>query len=205
MNRFSGLVLLLFLSACTATSVDQPRYFVLSAEPAAHEESSSPATGSGPRLLLQNVQLADYLQSANLILQVSEHEFHFSPTHLWAEPLAVGIGRALSSAEPGISLAAPGKISSNYDALLKLHVDYFHIVDGEAVILAGSFTLEDPTQLKTSLTRRFDLRKPLLDSGYPYAVNAMSTLIRELARSIASAATATPDVDFVKPQELRLR
>ena len=168
-----GLLSALLLSGCATTTLELPKYYVLSGAPstsAVQDELSTQVT-------LDNIALADYLRTSNMVLQVSDHELFFSTNHLWAEPLKVGIEKALSR---HVSLTTVGETSPIH---LDLVIDYFHVIDQDSVILAGNFALkEDGKPLKK---QRFSLSEPLNRSGYHYSVSVMSELVDRLGSDIS--------------------
>ncbi|WP_067095804.1 PqiC family protein [Marinomonas atlantica] len=167
------LLCVLALSGCSTTTLEPPKYYVLSVAPSTlidREEDSIQVT-------LDNIKLAGYLQSSNMVLQVSDHELFFSSNHLWAESLKVGIEKTLAQ---HVSLTSTGETSPIY---LDIVIDYFHTIDQDSVILAGSFALREAS--KPVKRQSFSLSEPLSRSGYHYSVSVMSDLVDQLGRDIS--------------------
>lgn len=163
----------LWLSGCSTTTLEPPKYYVLSGAPTA----ALPSAEATRLVTLDSIVLADYLESSNIVLQVSDHELFFSTNHLWAEPLKVGIEKALSKQ------VALTSVTESAAVHLDVVVDYFHIIDQDSVILAGSYTLQEAG--KPLSMQRFSLSEPLQNSGYHYAVSVMSTLVGRLGQTIS--------------------
>ncbi|SBS32418.1 hypothetical protein MAQ5080_02258 [Marinomonas aquimarina] len=174
------LVTMMLVVGCSSPTLQPPKYYVLSGTPM----QLIPHKVQHPAVEVRSVALSDYLQSANIVLQVSDHELFFSANHLWAEPLQVGIEKVLSN-----RLSQTQSLSDVPALLLDVNIDYFHIVDRDAVILSGNYVVE--SQTGANLVReRFTLREPLNHSGYEYAVSVMSSILGALSQEIAAKVTA---------------
>ncbi|MBM6551578.1 PqiC family protein [Marinomonas ostreistagni] len=171
MKIFAAVLCMVLLSACATSTLEPPKYYVLNGAPKATE-----STQQVTPIELSSITLAEYLQSSNMVLQVSEHELFFSTNHLWAEPLQVGIEKALANQLWLVQDASQAALE------LELNVDYFHIIDQDSVILAGHYSVEG--QDGTLTQQRFSLQQPLNESGYPYAVSVMSELVERLGKEI---------------------
>lgn len=174
------LISLVMLAGCSSQTLQPPKYYVLSGTPA----QLIPNKALHPAIEVRSIALSDYLQSSNIVLQVSDHELFFSANHLWAEPLQVGIEKVLVN-----RLSITQALSDEPALLLDVNIDYFHIVDRDAVILSGSYVVEN--QAGDKLVReRFALRQALNNSGYEYAVSVMSSVLGILSQEIATKVTA---------------
>lgn len=169
----------LLLTACSSATLQPPKYYVLSGQPA----SVSQLSVDDSDIEVKSVILAEYLKSSNMVLQVSEHELFFSTNNLWAEPLQVGIEKTLNN-----YLATPAQHSKNVLSLV-VQIDYFHTIDQDSVILAGRYWLENSAGDRV-LTMPFSLSEPLNGSGYSYAVARMSGLLKLLAEDVQQKANA---------------
>lgn len=168
------LISLIVLAGCSSQTLQPPKYYVLSGTPAV----LIPQQEKHPLIEVQSIALSDYLQSSNIVLQISDHELFFSANHLWAEPLQVGIEKVLVN-----RLASSQELSDEPALQLDVKIDYFHIVDRDAVILSGSYVIANSAG-ETLLRQRFDLREPLNNSGYEYAVSVMSSILGTLSQKI---------------------
>jgi len=173
------LISIVALAGCSSPTLQPPKYYVLSGMP---NFSASEVVHQIP-IEVRSVVLSDYLQSSNIVLQISDHELFFSANHLWAEPLQIGIEKLLAN-----------HLSSSSDLQmtplkLDVQVDYFHIVDLDAVILSGRYGV-DGEDGESLITERFSLRQPLKNSGYEYAVSVMSSILKELSIQIEESVKA---------------
>ena len=176
--RLLLLICLGLMVGCSSSTLQPPKYYVLNGTPT--YVMPAEAEQSHALINIRSVVLSDYLKSSNIVLQVSDHELFFSSNNLWAEPLQVGITKVLESDLPRV-------VEAEKSYQLDLQIDYFHIIDQDAVILAGSYTLEESRSGRLS-KQRFVLRESLDDSGYEYAVSKMSSVLRKLSVDIASRA-----------------
>lgn len=186
MKAILVLVTALLLTACSSSTLQPPKYYVLTGQPLALSEPSELV--NTPAIKVQSVILAEYLKSSNMVLQVSEHELFFSTNNLWAEPLQVGIEKTLNNYLPIPSQSTTEVLS------LSVEIDYFHTIDQNSVILAGRYWLENSAGEKV-IVAPFSLSEALKGSGYNYAVARMSDLLKLLAEDVRQkAASLTPDV-----------
>lgn len=174
------LISLVMLAGCSSQTLQPPKYYVLSGTPA----QLIPHKALHPAIEVRSIALSNYLQSSNIVLQVSDHELFFSANHLWAEPLQVGIEKVLIN-----RLSSTQELSDAPALLLDLKIDYFHIVDRDAVILSGSYVVENQAGDKL-VSERFALREALNHSGYEYAVSVMSSVLGALSQEIATKVAA---------------
>ncbi|MBJ7550834.1 PqiC family protein [Marinomonas ostreistagni] len=177
------LIGIAILAGCSSQTLQPPKYYVLNGAPA---HLSASALNQVP-LTVRSVILSEYLQSSNIVLQVSDHELFFSANNLWAEPLQVGIKKALEN-----NLSAAGNLQ-DASFQLDLNVDYFHIIDQDSVILSGDFSVFDE-QGRVTLKDHFALRHPLNNSGYEYAVSIMSATLKSLSEKIAASINKNAEV-----------
>lgn len=174
------LISFLMLAGCSSQTLQPPKYYVLSGSPG----QLTPHKTLHSVIEVHSIVLSDYLQSSNIVLQVSDHELFFSANHLWAEPLQVGIEKVLLN-----RFSNTQDLTTNEALQLDLNIDYFHIVDRDAVILSGSYSVENRAG-DTWVRERFALREPLNDSGYEYAVSVMSSILGALSQEIAEKVAA---------------
>lgn len=163
------------LAGCTTATLEPPKYYVLSGVP-----SELQSIDQAQQVKLGKVAVADYLKSSNIVLQISDHELFFSTNHLWAEPLQVGIEKALANQLGFVAMTTTETLT------VDLVIDYFHIIDQDSVILAGSFALKESGEVVD--WQSFSLSEPLQNSGYHYAVSVMSELVSRLAEDIREQA-----------------
>ena len=83
------LMSLVVLAGCSSQTLQPPKYYVLSGTPTSFTKLAD--VDSKTNIAVHSVTLSDYLQSSNIVLQISDHELFFSANHLCAETLQSGI------------------------------------------------------------------------------------------------------------------
>jgi uncharacterized protein len=84
------------LAGCAASPATT-RYYTLSAEPAA-DAKAAPGTATGVRTVaVWQVAIPDIVDRRALVLRTSPNQVDISDLHQWAEPLKLGIARALAA------------------------------------------------------------------------------------------------------------
>ena len=178
-NLYSILIMAICLTGCATTSNAPPSisYYLLDeAQPTQAGATTAKSVAVAP------VVLAEYLSLPNLVLKQSDHRITVASYHLWADPLAPSIKRAikndLSMEQPQISFV---DTCTSCD-LITLYVDHFYPEQAGDAVLAGRYTIKR-TNGKTE-DQAFILRAPLKSDGYPAAVQQMRLLVSELAEGI---------------------
>ncbi|BFM07704.1 PqiC family protein [Halioxenophilus aromaticivorans] len=187
MKVFFTICASLMLMACASGAANLPKYFTLSAPviEASADNGSSDGRGGG-LLLLKSISVANYLSRASIALQLSENELYYSSSNLWAEPLGEGIERALVAYANG-GIQAHNSVPELPE--VTLNIDYFHIVDGKAVVLSGHYIIERHNSEDIRFTN-FSFQLPLKGSGYSYGVSRMSELVKMLGDKIVASLNA---------------
>lgn len=181
MNRSIILFVTLLLWGCA-----QPdkKFYVLTA--------SGPApSGGGASIGVGPINLAEYIDRPNLVIQQAPNQLAVAEDHRWAGDLsasiarvtAVNLGRELKS---GSVRTYPWLRDEELDYQVTLDIRQLHSEEsGFAVIEVGwrAYSLPD-RRLKAS--RTFTGREALESDGYPAMVAAESRLLARLAENIAS-------------------
>ena len=88
------------IQGCSTSSVSESKYYLLNnQQPITVDESSGSANKNSLKQAAFVVvnELPRYLNQANLVMQVDQHQLHYTHHHMWAEPLHSGFSKALLS------------------------------------------------------------------------------------------------------------
>lgn len=176
----SGLV------ACSNTvSVD---YYQLTSTELEH--SAKPAAKA---IFLQPVQVANYLNSKSIIMQMSPVQLVLARQHLWAEPIGQQIQRKLANSLEAQSSDYKIALQPNSTAVrLTVSVEQFHGTEQGYALFKGRYILQDSGAEQQSFN--FNYQVPLQADGYPALVFSLSQAVEQLATDILQqlpAATAS--------------
>ncbi len=183
--KFWFISAILFLSGCASQSINL-NYYLL------HSPNSEIKADQQPRLQLslQNLVLPEYLKQRSLVMQTSPTTLHFSPQHVWAEPVQNGMTKALESAlwQEHQILSVPAGMVQQEKNLPSADVaiiidDFMPTFNGDA-ILRGKYWVMLPDKNKTMYI--FNLQRSLQEDGFEHAVLQLQELVSELSGHIAA-------------------
>lgn len=169
-----------FLAGCTTS----PRaFYVLTAD--------GPApSGSGPGIGVGPVNVAEYIDRTNIVLEEEPNRLAIAEDHRWAGDLggtiarvtATNLGRRMNS---GNVRTYPWTGDDGIRYQITLDIRQFHgAADGFAIIEAGWRAYELPGS-RLIASRTFVDREPLTRDGYQPLVAAKSRLLSRMAADIA--------------------
>jgi uncharacterized protein len=169
------LVMLSGLAACSsAVSVD---YYQLTTT------DSKPAAKPAAPIFIQSVQVANYLNSKSIIMQMSPVQLVLARQHLWAEPIGQQIQRKLANSleakSPNYGIALQ---PSSAAITLAVSVEQFHGTEQGYALFKGRYSLQYPATEQQSFN--FNYRLPLQADGYPALVLSLSQAVEQLATDI---------------------
>lgn len=184
--RFGVLVALAFsLGACFKSNppVKTERYSlpeVTAAQPAS-------ANTSKPILVLNRIDLADYLDTDRIVIQLDDITMRPARDHLWVDNLAQELRRGLRTrlssrldhvivVDPQSGLAAPSNSST-----LNITIDQFHGHMQGYAILSGQWQSPGSSLPPQS----FSFTTPLAEDGYPALIRALGHNLDLLCDQIA--------------------
>lgn len=173
--------LLLLISGCSSVK-PEVQYYQLSPAPRAQGVDLSL-----PKLLIEPVELVDYLKRANLLLQRQSGQLYVTKYHVWAESLDKAIARSLVNFLNRSQTKF--RTQSQFDRQcqqgcyrLKLLVEQFYPTEHSTVIFAGKYQLLRGNVLIAQ--RDFNLQQSLAGDGYGVAVTSLHHLTVKLASQI---------------------
>lgn len=174
------------LSACAAAP--EPRSYYLLSPPVVATELSA-AGDNRPTLVIESVELAEYLRQSGLVMQSGENQLTISRTHLWAENLDQAVPKALlgqlqqKSDDYRFYLKFSDYVSQT-DYRLRLHIESLQATDRGEVVATGRYQLISSTDSANPVSANFYFKQNLTDDGYSHAVEQMRTLVGQIANAI---------------------
>ncbi len=186
------LVSVLLLQACSSVP-NTTQYYLLNNYQALDEPAAEAHLGvqaAKKRQVRVSLSLAEYLNQPSLVMQVKEHQIHYSLFHVWAEPLLLGAtksllldlntqGRALSFIEARTARGEPL-------AYLAVQIDYFHATSDSRVILSGQYRFAEEEGEEILFAEPFTFEQNLRADGYEPSIVQMRHLVSNLARDLVS-------------------
>jgi uncharacterized lipoprotein YmbA len=182
------VVLFLFVLLASCRSADMPlTWYVLAPTPAASAAAPAPVD-DGPVLVIERVELAEFLRQAGLVLQTGPQQLQLSRQHLWAQGLDEALPRLLlqelQRQTPRHRILLATDHAPDPAWRLRLQVDAFHALDTGEVVCAGRFQLIEAAT-GNSRVREFRFTAGLQDDGHAHAVAQLAGLTQELAALVA--------------------
>ena len=178
------LPLLLLLTACVGKPIAVERYTLPDANQIAGSDRSHQH-----KLMINNVQLADYLDGEGIVLQLDDIRIHQAREHLWAEApgqqIQRGLRHRLAVLLSDTQVTTGHRISDSNAMMLAVEFERFQgHFDGIAVS-SGHWQLLSQ-QGEILATEAFQLSSVLDGDGYPQLVRALGRNLDALAEQIAS-------------------
>jgi len=178
---------------------DPSRFFVLNAVAIPTPDQPSP-TSAGLRplvLAVGPVRLARYLDRNDLAIRLSADEIRYSDVERWAEPLehnvtgvlALNLSRLLGSAQV---VAYPQSSGLRPTYQIDVEIARFDTTPGGEATLAAHWAIQDPGTHGLLARRDSHLTRTAAGSGTQAAVAALSDLLAELSREMASTVRDLP-------------
>ena len=182
--RLSAVLVVMFIVGCSSASTALT-YYVL--HPV--DEPLAKPSKEYAYLKLDRFVMPEYLKQRGLVYQTSETNVHISTTHLWAEPLDVGLKKSLKKAisNYGVYLVDDEQYHASKTIHVALHItDFISRFDGE-VLLSGEFVVlgsaSPPDHIANSIIP-FDIRVALKHDGFSASIEAMRESLTQLASQI---------------------
>lgn len=147
--------------------------------------------------VLLSIQLAEYLNSPYLVMQINEHKIHYATFHMWAEPLNAATFKSLlfdlNSASKAFKFIPKPRVKGSkgsQNAELSVQIDYFHVTVQSKIILSGYYEYKSQQvsllEVNQSINKAFSFEVPLQENGYSQSVAQMNELLFNLAQKITS-------------------
>ncbi|MGQ2965756.1 PqiC family protein [Methylophilus sp.] len=182
------------LSACLKSNppVTSQRFSLPEVTTPAAAQSTSAAQQT---LVLNRIQLADYLDTDRIVVQLDDVTLHPARDHLWVDNLSQelrrGLRARLASRLPDTAITDPLPGAAPSATSLQLTIDQFHGQIGGYAILSGQWQLLSADH-KPLQNQSFKFRTPLAESGYPALVRALGSNLDLLSAQIAGQLPHSP-------------
>lgn len=145
-------------------------------------------------LVLRQLQLADYLDTGGLVLQLDDITLNAAVSQRWADPLGQqlqrGLRQRLQNRLPGTTLL-DATAPTREGLQLRVEVNRFHGSHTGAAVAGGQWQLRDTGGVLLA-QQSFDVALPLANDGYPALVRALGSAWDQVADEIA-AGMPVPD------------
>lgn len=180
-------IIVMLIGSVLTGCLQSPRkqYYLLSATTNPDQAGAITQTlGLGP------IEVAEYLQHSQLIVNRDANSLQMSDNAYWGEPLQKGIGRVLSinlmNHQPNRLIEIfPWRSDSTPPVSIRVQIHDLQIIDGNAVINA-SWKLIDTAGKKTLAQHHF-IRKKACNENAQAIAEAYSALLAELATEMNQA------------------
>jgi uncharacterized protein len=187
-----GMALLSGCAALFTSDAPPPNYYVLSPIDAA-----APASVRGPVLAVAPVQVPQYLSQKSIVTRTGANEVVLAPNDLWAGPLGDNItsvlAENLSSIVPSnrvVVLPVSAAVPVDYEVRVEI-VSFERSAEGNVDLIARWMVFADGGRRLTAIEKSA-LRIGAVASDYPAITAAMSRLLAELSRDIATTLGDAP-------------
>lgn len=156
-----------------------------------------------PTVVLQLLNVADYLRQSSLVMQVNQHELHYSRQDVWAEKLQSSFYKALLQDLNAIGqrnyVTSSSPNATHATATISIQLEHFHATDTSTVVSSGRYWVsadapktDKSKDLATSI-HTFFFESDLKQDGYAHAVEQLRTLVVSLSNKIEKDIAALPN------------
>ncbi len=184
-------VSMMLMTACSSKNTAKTQYYLLNSPTL--ENTMGVNNLNTPRVVITLLELPDYLKQPSLVLQLSDHQLHYSQFHIWAEPLQSSITESLiqelNTQDNLHNYSVLLNPSSSAESEVSIKITAFHSTHQSQVILAGNYWLHDKNKKKSEKSHHFNLTIALDSDGYPNAVAQLRNLVTQLAHEITKNLT----------------
>lgn len=156
-----------------------------------------------PIVVLQLLNVADYLRQSSLVMQVNQHELHYSRQDVWAEKLQSSFYKALLQDLNAIGqrnyIAATSPDSTFAMTTVSIQLEHFHATGASTVVSSGRYWMSvldpetDKSKDRVTSNHTFFFESDLKQDGYAHAVEQLRTLIVSLSKKIEKDIAALPN------------
>jgi len=190
-------MLLLFTAACSTVDTGI-QYYSLNAIEAQSKAQSTFKNDEGKTfVILKNIELADFLNTGGLVMQVDTHQIQISNQHRWGDKLPKAITthliNSLSNKTESALFIEQKNVYSNTlaDKNLSLYFEQFTIASQannelNETVISGYYHIESKGENENQKTF-FDIRQPLTTDGYNHAVENFKSSLNTLSEQLEIA------------------
>lgn len=182
----SVLLLLASLVGCASKPV-LVHYYALVPPVSALDELIQRA--DKPTLIIERVDLAEYLQQSGMVIQAGSNQLLVSKTNLWAESLELALPKALmrelqhQSDDYSYYLKTLDWVAQT-DYRIRIRIDSLQATDKGEVVAAGRYQLISEQGSKPHIFADFNFHRDLDQDGYAHAVEQIQAVLAQIASAI---------------------
>ncbi len=178
------------MTSCASESVTIKYYKLGGAENTSVVDKTVQVEAARPLILIEPIQLADFLRQPGLVIQKTNHQIQISNIHRWAEDLQRASSRVIRKQ---LEVALPDYRFENQGVQWKarpqfrltIELEQFHIVNHQKqVVASGRFWLFDSNK-NLLLKKGFIFEESLNKNGYEHAVSKLELVLQKLSQQIA--------------------
>ncbi|WP_166425728.1 ABC-type transport auxiliary lipoprotein family protein [Paraglaciecola sp. 20A4] len=187
MKQFSVFLIILMLCGCSTSPEPRQQIYLLN--------SNAPLSSSADEdvkriIVVDKIQLADYLERPNLVMQIDGNQLYYSDIDLWAESLQTDIHKTLlawlndyAKDTQFVAYDSP-QASAKFEHLI-VSIEHFMPTDKGSVVSDGQYWLVGNKQLESlSSQHTFAFTSALTQKGYSHSVTHMAKQIAQLSAQI---------------------
>ena len=195
MIRILPIIIMISLLLGCSTSSPTPKYFTLSslasskAADISHSRSSAAVIGVGP------VEIPDYLDKPQIVTRTATNELLLSEFNLWGGSLKTDIMRVLIEdissflgSEPVAIVAWRAHVPGSYR--IPIYFSRLDAIPDSTVFLNSKWGIVAKDGKTIEMIRESSITKPVKGNEYNDIVNAMSDVLADFSKEIASAVKA---------------
>jgi len=191
-----SVISLLTVTGCSSnTPTQKSRYYLLNSHKLTPKATDKTTLSARKPVVISVLELPAYLHQPYLVLQLDAHQLHYARFDMWAEPLQIGLSKALLSDlnEEGQKAQYIASMSDIPVAGLNevmIQIDYFHPNNHSKVTLSGHYWTKKEGKI-SSIQHPFSFELSLTQDGYGHAVSKMRQLVGLLAQKILQLENVT--------------
>jgi uncharacterized lipoprotein YmbA len=156
-----------------------------------------------PIVVLQALNVADYLRQKSLVMQVDKHQLYYSRQNVWAENLQTSFYKALlqdlNAASQLNYVASTAPEAKGASTSITVELAHFHATDNSTVVSSGRYWLSKNASQTIKKTKpdissySFFFESELNQDGYTQAVKQLRASVTNLAERIDKDIAALPN------------
>lgn len=182
------IVLSFFITSCSNTDVGIHYYALNTIEAEPKKLLIIENSTEHTFVIIEQVALADFLNTGSLVMQIDSHQIQLSNQHRWADKLPKAISTHLTSSllNSNNSFYVEDKSTKNEtlaDHQLALNFEQFTITNHHETIISGYYRIQSKLNGESKKSF-FDIRQPLTQDGYNHAVAMLKKSLDELSEQI---------------------
>ncbi|MFT6284295.1 MAG: putative lipoprotein YmbA [Arenicella sp.] len=193
------LLSLVLLASCTSKPL-MVKYYLLHTP---DNKILNTRVQTKPIVILQMVDVAEYLNQSGLVMQIDKYELYYSRQDVWAEKLQSAFYKALlkdlnaAGLRTYVVYNSPSAVFAS--SSIKVELAHFHATDTSNVVSSGRYwlSLNNPQTAENeqpfTSSHAFFFESELKQDGYAHAVEKLRTLINNLAKQIEKDIAALPN------------